>query len=284
MKTILVPATGSESDMTAYQAALDVARLCAGHVDALHVRMDPADLAANLAVDGATGLSAGIIGKLEGEAVQVQTRARSLFDRFVQREGLAVGGAEAKTNAITALWHREVGREPEWVAEYGRTSDLIVVARSEQDAVAARETQEAALLETGRPILIPAPKPLAVDTIAIAWKSTGEAARAVGAAMPLLLKAKRVAILTVVEDDEADDGSTARLRDSLRRHRISVELRTLRPDTRPPAQVLLAEASEMGAGLLVMGGYGHGRLREWVFGGVTEHVLRTAAMPVLMAH
>ncbi len=278
MKTVLVPATGADSDAATFQAALAVARGFAGHIDFLHVRMSPGDLAANLAIDGAAGLSVGIIEKLEEEAAQRETRARAQFDRLVKAEGLGGSGA------VSVAWHREMGREEDWVPEYGRTSDLTVVGRPTTDDGASRETLEAALLESGRPILIPAGRAMATDTVAIAWKSTAEASRAVGAARPFLAKAKRVVVLTVDEEGSVEEAATARLLAMLRRHHPAVESRALRADGRAAAQVLLADANELGAGLLVMGGYGHGRLREWVFGGVTEYVLRAAALPVLMAH
>ncbi len=278
MKTVLVPATGAESDAATFQAALAVARTFAGHIDFLHVRMSPGDLAANLAIDGAAGLSVGIIEKLEEEAAQREAKARAQFDRFVKSEKLTGGGP------VSAAWHREMGREEDWVPEYGRASDLTVVGRPTKDDGASRETLEAALLESGRPILIPAARPVAAETVAIAWKSTAEAARAVGAARPFLARAKRIAVLTAGEGGLEEGAATARLLATLRRHYPAVDARPLKADGRSAAQALLAEANELGAGLVVMGGYGHGRLREWVFGGVTEYVLRAAALPVLMAH
>jgi nucleotide-binding universal stress UspA family protein len=71
---------------------------------------------------------------------------------------------------------------------------------------------------------------------------------------------------------------------TLRRHDLAAEVRNLRPAGGAVAETLLAEANAIGAGLVVMGGYGHSRFRELVFGGVTEHVIRAAALPVLMAH
>jgi nucleotide-binding universal stress UspA family protein len=126
--------------------------------------------------------------------------------------------------------------------------------------------------------------PLAPETIAIAWKSTREAVRAVAAAIPFLAEAKRVVILTATEDDRTDRSDAARLLVTLQRHDITVDARHLQPGPRSAADAVLGTANEIGAGLLVMGGYGHSRLRELVFGGVTERVIRGTALPVLMAH
>ena len=115
-------------------------------------------------------------------------------------------------------------------------------------------------------------------------ESDPEAARAVTAAMPLLSIAKQIIIATVAEDETAfrDDGA-ARLLASLRWHGFPVSMRRLDPGPGGPAETLLGATREETA-LLVMGGYGHSRLREWVFGGFTQQILSGADIPVLMAH
>jgi len=285
IKTVLVPATGTGADDAVFAAALAVARRFAAHLDVLHVRVDPAEAAGALVADVSGAMvSANLIDRLEEESAQTEATARKAFEAFCERERLVIDGAPSNPLAICASWHREIGRETFWFAEYGRTSDLLVVGRPVENRGVLPETLEAALFDSGRPLLIPSAAPVAPDTIAIAWKPTREAARAVAAAMPFLAKAKRAVILTVAEDDRTGRGDAARLLITLQRHDIAVETRHLQPGPRGAADTLLAAASEIGAGLLVMGGYGHGRLRELVFGGVTEHVIRGAALPILMAH
>jgi nucleotide-binding universal stress UspA family protein len=101
--------------------------------------------------------------------------------------------------------------------------------------------------------------------------------------MPLLSKAKQILIVTVAEEEGLSDEEGARLMTALGWHGLSASTRHLRPDRLGAADTLLAAAAEQSA-LVVMGAYGHSRLREWVFGGFTEHVLRGAAVPVLMMH
>jgi nucleotide-binding universal stress UspA family protein len=101
--------------------------------------------------------------------------------------------------------------------------------------------------------------------------------------MPLLSKAKQIQIVTVAEEQGLSDEEGARLMTSLAWHGFNVSTRHLRPERLGAADTLLATAVEEGA-LVVMGAYGHSRLREWMFGGFTEHVLRGAAVPVLMMH
>jgi nucleotide-binding universal stress UspA family protein len=105
----------------------------------------------------------------------------------------------------------------------------------------------------------------------------------VTAALPFLQIAKQIVIMTVAEDDSALEHEAERLVASIRWRGIPVTVRHLHPDGHNAADNLLAAAREHAA-LLVMGGYGHSRLREWIFGGFTQHVLRGAELPVLMAH
>jgi nucleotide-binding universal stress UspA family protein len=145
---------------------------------------------------------------------------------------------------------------------------------------------EAALMDTGKPLLI-APKVPPADllgTVVIAWKDTPEAARAVAAAMPLIDNAARVVILSVGEGDAPADETCIRLQNALRWHNVNTSVKPLTRAGRAPVEVLLEAAGEFGATLLVMGGYSHSRLREVVFGGFTQRILNAADLPVLMAH
>ena len=285
IKTILVPVTGTDADSGVFAAALHVARFFGAHLDFLHVRLDPGEIAASLATDFSGGAApALLIERLEEDAAQRAEKAQKSVQAFCEREKLVVGTAASDPETVSAQWHQESGNEAAWIAEYGRTSDLLMGGRSAENGGTGRAILEAALLDTGRPLLIPGPAPMTPETIAIAWKSTREAAHAVTAASPFLAKAKRIVILTVPEDGRTDREAGTRLFATLHRHNPATEARHLQPGPRGAAETLLAAAAEIGAGLLVMGGYGHSRMRELIFGGVTEHVLRTAALPVLMAH
>ncbi|MBV8131852.1 MAG: universal stress protein, partial [Alphaproteobacteria bacterium] len=139
--------------------------------------------------------------------------------------------------------------------------------------------------DSGRPLLIPPAAPLTAqpETIAIAWKATPQAARALTAASAFLSMAKQIVVLTVAEDRRAPEEEADRLIAGLRWRGIPVSVRHLRAAAHSAPETLLSAAAEHAA-LLVMGGYGHSRLREWIFGGFTRHVLQGAAVPILMAH
>ncbi|HYP36176.1 MAG TPA: universal stress protein [Stellaceae bacterium] len=286
IKTILVPATGSDRDSAVFASALTVARAFAAHLEFLHVRPDAAATAVAMASDGGGAtMVGGLINRLEEEASEREGKAKQLFQSFCEREELAVQDAPPGSQAPSAQWLREIGAEPYWVAEYGRTADLLVIGRPGEDEGVSLDTIEGALIDSGRPLLIPPAAPLTVlpETIAIAWKATPQAARALTAASPFLSTAKQVVVLTVAEDRRAPEEEADRLMAGLRRHGVPVSVRHLRPEAQSAADTLLSAAVEHAA-LLVMGGYGHSRLREWIFGGFTLRVLRGAEVPVLMAH
>ena len=287
IKTILVPATGSDGDSTVFASALMVARAFAAHLDFLHVRPDAAATAVAMASDGGGAtMVGGLINRLEKEASQREEKAKQLFQGFCEREGLALRDAPSGSQAPSAQWLREIGAEPYWVAEYGRAADLLVIGRPGEDEGLSLDTIEGALIDSGRPLLIPPATPLTAlpEIIAIAWKATPQAARALTAASPFLQIAKQIVILIVGEDQRAPEEEADRLMAGLRWHDVPVSVRHLQPAAdRAGPETLLSAAAEHKA-LLVMGGFGRSRLREWIFGGFTLHVLRGAEVPILMAH
>ena len=286
IKTILVPATGSDGDSTVFASALMVARAFAAHLDFLHVRPDAAATAVAMASDGGGAtMVGGLINRLEKEASQREEKAKQLFQGFCEREGLALRDAPSGSQAPSAQWLREIGAEPYWVAEYGRAADLLVIGRPGEDEGLSLDTIEGALIDSGRPLLIPPATPLTAlpEIIAIAWKATPQAARALTAASPFLQIDKQIVILIVGEDQRAPEEEADRLMAGLRWHDVPVSVRHLQHGPQSAPETLLSAAREHAA-LLVMGGYGRSRLREWIFGGFTLHVLRGAEVPVLMAH
>jgi nucleotide-binding universal stress UspA family protein len=286
IKTILVPATGSDRDSAVFASALALARAFAAHLEFLHVRPDAAATAVAMASDGGGAtMVGGLIDRLEEEASQREEKAKQLFQSFCEREGLALRDAPPGPQGPSAQWLREIGAEPYWVAEHGRAADLLVIGRPGEDEGALLDTIEGALIESGRPLLIPPAAPLTAlpETVAIAWKATPQAARALTAALPFLSLAKQIVVLTVAEEERTTQEEADRLIAGLRWHGIPVSVRHLRPEAHSAPDTLLSAAGEHAA-LLVMGGYGHSRLREWIFGGFTLHVLRGAEVPVLMAH
>jgi nucleotide-binding universal stress UspA family protein len=286
IKTILVPATGSDLDIAVFRSALTVARAFAAHLEVLHVHVDATAIAATMVSDAGVGATViGLVDQLEEDAGRREARARQSFQEFCARERLVLADTPIAQRAPSAQWLRQIGDQANWVAELGRSADLIIIGRRIDDPGVSVDTIETALFGSGRPVLISPAAGLATlpETIIIAWKATPEAARAVGAAMPLLSTAKQILIVTVAEDQGLSDEEGARLLTSLRWHGFNVSMRRLPPGPQGAASTLLAAADEQAA-LVVMGAYGNSRLRQWIFGGFTRHVLRGAEVPVLMMH
>ena len=287
IKTILVPAMGSETDAGVFASALAVARPFGAHLGFLHICIDAATFAATITPEVSSGhVLTDMINRMEEEAQQREQKAKQLFETFCRREGLVVAETPPIQSERSARWLRENGSESYWLAEYARTADLLVVGRPDDDQRVPSDMLEAALINSGRPLLILPSVPISAlpDTVVIAWKATPEAARAVTAAMPFLSLAKQIVIMTVAEDETTiEEEGAARLMANLRWDGFTASVRRLHPSAQGAAETLLAAAREHAA-LLVMGGYGHSRLREWIFGGFTQRILRAAEIPVLIAH
>jgi nucleotide-binding universal stress UspA family protein len=277
---------GTSADPEVFATALAVARSFDSHLVALHVRPDVRrDIASLASSDG--GMTAGIDTLMEQMEKDADAREKAASDgwhAFCLQNKIA--GAETPgATGLTAEWASEVGVEADWLAEYGRTSDLIVVGRGEEKWGPDYVLMEAALMDTGKPVLI-APRAAGAPiggVVGIAWKDTRESAGAVRAAMPFLQAAAQV-IVFIVPEGEDGDKSHLRLVRMLRWHNANITIQSLQGEHHAPAALLQDAAVKAGCGLLVMGGYGHTRLREAVFGGFTRAMLEAAPLPVLMAH
>jgi hypothetical protein len=129
-----------------------------------------------------------VIKQWQEEAERRERRAKQRFESFCRRAGLVVAGTPSLQLERSARWLRENGSESYWFVEYARTADLLVIGRSDDHQKVPSDMLEAALINSGRPLLIPPSAPISAlpDTVVIAWKSTPETARAVTAAMPFL--------------------------------------------------------------------------------------------------
>jgi nucleotide-binding universal stress UspA family protein len=284
-KHILVPACGAASDAAVFATALLAARPAGAHLEFLHVKPDVTDMLMAMTSGGLGGgaVVQEVIDRMDAEANATERKVWEAFGAFCHDQNIST---DATATGISAELVVETGSETQWLADHGRFADLIVVGSQRDGRESEIDLLEAALLDTGRPLLIAPTVPPTVlpGIVAIAWKDTPEAARAVTAALSFIDAAERVVIFSVTEDGTANDASADRLARSLRWHNRKTEVVHLTADARSPVEQLLAAATALPAGLLVMGGYSHSRLREVVFGGFTQHVLRQPSLPVLMAH
>ncbi|MGA0604082.1 universal stress protein [Caulobacter sp. KR2-114] len=267
----------------------------------LHVRPGPegAPLLA-AAVDLARRLNATLIGVgaemfppvvfdtgyayVEGEiyAALRETLERNLktaHDAFhVATEGLAE----------PALWEAGLEQPAPAVARASRAADLIIAAAATGRVDPFREAPPTDLVMTaGRPVLVLASEgePLAGERVVVAWKDTREARRALADALPLLERAKEVLVLEVCESDDVEAariraGDVAR---ALERHGVAARPTACASHGDAGGEIL-QQARLFGADLIVAGAYGHSRLGEWIFGGVTRALLAQATTHLLLSH
>jgi nucleotide-binding universal stress UspA family protein len=184
-------------------------------------------------------------------------------------------------------WRCAIRPPAAFISEQARAADVIVVGRQGPDDPSQGRLgidPGDLLMQVGRPILTVPPRTerLAAERIVVAWKDTREARRAVWDGLPLLKRAEEVFVVAVGRD--ATREGAADVNAHLVRHGVPSRA-VARPDEDAAvADVLLRMAEEEGAGLIVCGAYGHSRVREWIFGGVTRDLLRGAPVPCLLSH
>lgn len=224
--------------------------------------------------DGVISADTRIVEAEERHAAEDLAQAEAIFRR-------AVG------DRANVEWRSAVRPPSLFLAEQARAADLIVVSRQVAgDPVSARMAVDPSdlVMDLGRPILaVPSrATSLTARRVVIAWKDSREARRAVADAMPFLKRAEEVCVLAVGKD--AEEQGAADLSDHLRRHGVPSSV-TLRTEAQfSITQDILDVAKQIGADLIVCGAYGHSRMREWMFGGVTRDLLDHSPIPCLMAH
>jgi nucleotide-binding universal stress UspA family protein len=210
--------------------------------------------------------------------------ARRRFETLMAARGIA--RAEPGRSGLGYGWRQELLTGDELVGAYARVFDLSVLGRpSNRTGHPRMATLEAALFDSGRPVLLVPPNPPAAlgDTVVVAWNRSTETARAVTDAMPFFARARQVLVLEIENWGVA--GPTGReLADALERHGFPVRLQTVAAGSRGPGETILSACQTLGADLLVKGAYTQSRLRQMIFGGATSHILANATIPVLLGH
>ena len=196
----------------------------------------------------------------------------------------AAAGADRKTE-----WRSAIEFPTQTLISEARCADLILIEKGRSSGDTYRSVDVgAAILGAGRPFLVvpAAVKSLAADHVVIGWKDTREARRAIQDALPFLHEAKRVTIMEICENEEMDIARhhVADVVRYLAQHRIKAESRVEIQARGSGADQIIGLAEDEGADLLVTGAYGHSRLNEWVFGGMTRDLLTSSPICCLMSH
>lgn len=281
IKTILVPVRGDGKGERVIDHALAVARRFKAHIEVLHSHPNPDDL-----IPFATLSMASMRRQLTASAARAAevefSRVRQLFEKYLKSKKVPIG-AKPSRRGVSASWHETLGKQSTNIALYGRLADLIVVAQPEGNA--GHNTFEAALMDTGKPVLMaPQKKAKTIGRhVAVAWSGSAESAKALSVGLPLLAAADKVTVFSAPVTTESQLGADTAI-EFLRRHGIKAAAKILKVRGNQVGDGLLGGARRAGADVLLMGAYGQSRGRELVFGGVTQYIIEAAKMPVIFVH
>ncbi len=283
MKTILLPFHDDDLDRAALETALLVAGRFGSYLEGLFVWQPPQIIAG--AGEGIT-LYGDYVTQIAAEGRELAQQARRRFTSLMESRGIPLHNSGPADERPCAGWYEGEGLEDRVVGDYGRVFDLLVIGRTSKPASGDWTTTcEAALFESGRPVLIAPPEPLAQlgGQILIAWNGSTETARTIALGLPFLRTADKVTVLAV-EGETVPGPSAEQVTTYLQRNGIGATTRNEQQKGRPMGQTALDVAAELNANLLFKGAYTQSRLRQMIFGGATRHILARAELPVLMAH
>ena len=275
LKDILVHVDNSRSCSARLETAFALARFHDAHLIGLYVNQGPM-------LPKFAEASAGeeLLKELEDTLRQRAAEAETLFKRISQQQEIVTEWRYVEGDAVATL------------NLHSRYADLIIMGQGEGDDPRPRGGGLAikVLMESGRPILL-TPYLSTLKTIGkrvlVAWNVRREAVRALNDALPVLEKAERVNVLSInPPSGTMGDGDipSADICLHLARHGVRAEAQHVRAEDIDVGNLLLSHATEQGADLIVMGAYGHSRLRDFVLGGATRHILEHMTVPVFLSH
>ncbi|HEY1838598.1 MAG: universal stress protein [Rhizomicrobium sp.] len=284
-KKFLAPLTGGARDAGVLASAFAAARPFDGHVVALFVRPNPAE-AMPFFGEGVSGSMVQEIVDVAKEAAdKASAEARVSLEAAAREAGSEILATPTRRNGLSVSFQEERGNFADRVTLASRVADVVVFGPlREGDKPGLTEAFESVLLQSGRPVLLAAqspPKSFA-QRIAIAWDGSIASAHALTAAMAYLARAQSIEFLMVKRPGEEFDCNEPREYISL--YGLASGARAVDAGSKPIGQALLDGAAAGGADLLVLGGYGHSRLRQLFAGGVTKHVVSHSEVPLFLVH
>ena len=272
-KDLLVAVDNSELSEQAFSVALKLSHQFKAHLTALYPIRTLADLP--------------LVGMAEGSGVLARYRDSLYEESAVCRERYA---RLAENGLVRMDWQQPEGNPDDLIADVGRLSDLVILAQGDQQAHqgAIKGLSDDVLLRLGRPALVVPYTGLSnteFKRVLIAWDGSQPATRAIHDAFPILRNASVVEVVCIEDSArQAKPLNTETLHTHLLRHSINSEITRLPRGEINTGSTLLNHAADTGADILVVGAYGHSRLRETIFGGVTSMLLKSMTLPLLMSH
>ncbi|MEP3048475.1 MAG: universal stress protein [Roseibium sp.] len=263
-------------EQAAAKYALEFARSYDSHVTGLAVSFEPvvpAFAAAPMPVD--------YLQAAHDQAIAAAKEAKGQFDELARLAGV---------NYESRLAEILTGGPLENILVHCRMTDLVVIGQSNPDRPEPmRELMiETVLFESGVPVLVVpyiGSEAYQPKNVLVGWDGSSTATRAIHAALPVLEKSEKITVLVIQKDNASTHGQPgADVANYLARHNMNVTIEVVANAQTGVADTVLNHVSDNGNDLVVMGGYGHSRMREFLFGGATREILEAMTVPILMAH
>ncbi len=272
IKNILVHVNSDDEKNLQLNTAIELALKFGAHLCGLYVieRL-------NLPTYAGAYIPAGVLQAHEQAEQERAEKVKIEFSAMVEKAGCA------------SEWHCVQGYSDQQINLFGRFADLIIVKQTQEHGVLSSDVsvEDHILLDSSRPILfvpyIGTAAPIGKHVM-VAWNGSREAVRAVSDALPFLQQADSVEVVSVGKHEAQEDDSLNSVCKYLKHHDINAEASHVVSREVSVADTLLSRAADKNIDLIVMGAYGHSRLREYIFGGATHYMLEHMTIPVLMSH
>ncbi|WP_336979998.1 universal stress protein [Altererythrobacter fulvus] len=272
MKSVLVQINRDTGQEARFQVALDIVRHFKGHLSCLQVAQ----------VEAFAALDPYGVGHMLSETISIVREAEEAEKKAFE--------TRLKNEGVSWDWISETGDPSRMIVDHSWLSDLVVVSAPSGEwlpRIDAPPTAAEVLVRSRAPVLVVPDACRGIDCdapVAIAWNGSPESCAAIRGALPLLRHAQSVCLLNAVLPEGDYDLPSTEAATYLARHGVTCELVELHPGSGPVTDAVLEAAEARKAGMLVMGAYGHSRLRENILGGVTRGMLQKARLPLLLAH
>jgi nucleotide-binding universal stress UspA family protein len=275
IKDVVVNLTGGHPQEFASDYAISIAATFGAHVAGVGFIFEPV-------------IPGSMLGGIPTDLIEVQREENSK----AAKEAIArfeAGAKAANVSAETRMVDASVAGASDLFGRIARRFDIAIVGQARREQGASEELLiEGALFGSGRPVVIVPfvqKQGLKLDRVIICWDGSRPAARAIADSMPFLQRAKAIEIVVVTgERDKSGEITGTNMRRHLARHGITVEIKHITGASADVPNTILSHAADSGTDFMVLGGYGHSRLREFILGGVTRSIMRSMTVPVLMSH
>jgi nucleotide-binding universal stress UspA family protein len=275
VKDIVVNLTGGAPQEFAADYAISLAKLFDAHIAGIGFIYEPV-------------IPGSVLGGIPTDLIEAQRDENTKAARAATNRFEAAAG-EAGLSAEVRILDASVAGAADLFGRIARRFDVAVVGQARPKEGASEELLiEGALFESGRPVVVVPhvqTQGVTLERVLVCWDGSRPATRAIADALPFLRRAKAIDIVAV--SGERGKGSElvgTNMARHLARHGLKVALKRVSAGDVDVPSAIRAHAAETGADFMVMGGYGHSRLREFILGGVTRTILTSSTIPVLMSH